>query len=355
MSAADWLERRTPRASAWGGWVRLVREGAVGVLHDPPPDDPMALAAVFLGEVLDAPPEWVAERLTQLPEGLTPSHTVQAAVARGELTQLAAALEARDPRVDVDRVDLAAILGAVGSAQPGTPSELRLVVRSLLEARGCTLAAMNRAVEGVDPALTSAVGYRWPHPTTGETCWLPRGLLWHGTRSSVEAELETVAGLSGVVGIVGGAASGKSTLAAAWTTALEGRGVDVVHLPADAFTLPGDGFRYRQHPGHRDVLLYGPCVYDHGAHAEALTELAAHHRLVLTDGVAVGWDRRVAALLTRLIALDPSDPWRLTAKVLRDDLGGRRRIDVPTDFAHKVFHEHDDVVWPLLSVADAVI
>ena len=100
--------------------------------------------------------------------------------------------------------------------------------------------------------------------------------------------------------------------------------------------------------------MYGSGIYDEGALRVAIAQARRAADVVLVDHVGLGLDPTTRALLDCLVVVVADDGVRLDAKWQRDQVAGRRRLDVPTDFAHKQFHESGDIGRALLSEADAV-
>lgn len=142
------------------------------------------------------------------------------------------------------------------------------------------------------------------------------------------------------IGLCGPAAAGKSTLATALASLTH-----LARIPADALTWPGPELRYRQLDRAREVLLYGPGIYDDARIAAALR---SQRTGCIADGVYLGLDPEVRSSLDLRIAVICEDRLRLRDKIERDQRPGGRRIDIATDFVHKVLTESRDGLEPLL-------
>jgi len=152
-------------------------------------------------------------------------------------------------------------------------------------------------------------------------------------------------GTPAIVGIIGAASAGKTTLAKALVRGLQALGIDAVHVDGDAFTLPRH-LRYIQHPGRRQTLIRGPDIYDHQRLLDHLLTLKQSHDVVIAESVAMGWHPATASALACLIGLHLDDAVRLSRKIVRDQHDPTRQFDLVADFIEKQVDEVDGGVHP---------
>jgi uridine kinase len=177
-----------------------------------------------------------------------------------------------------------------------------------------------------------------------------------------------------VIGIGGGTASGKSTLARAVVQAL---GADCLHLHHDRYyrSLPVAlrsnplGYNF-DHPEALDtgrliedlaVLRRGEAatvpVYDFSTHQRSeTTERMEPRRFVVLEGILVLHDRRLAALLHHRVFVDAADDIRLIRRIRRDMASrGRTAEDVLAQYERTVRPMHERFVVPSARRADLVL
>ncbi len=176
------------------------------------------------------------------------------------------------------------------------------------------------------------------------------------------------------IGVVGPAASGKTTLARSIRDEAENLGIKTSFFEADEFTHKGEGFRYdSDSDGMRVTNLSGPGIYDEIGLDRILNHLkngGEYHlkqesskdqpdkrlgpdsELVVTDGVFLGLDQDLSETIDLLIALPDyiSSKSRLEIKSIRDSRTNtsHKGIDIPRDFSEKQFHEVKDALRPLI-------
>jgi len=299
---------------------------------------------------------------------------VEHAVHEGDVGPLLDAVDAWHLQADPARLDLARLLGGLDVLQPGpdaatTRGRLRAWVRWRLAHLGEDGAELSARLAGADPVLLRAEGFRWAHPwlDEGRERWVPHRDLRPRRPADRRLDRDALArewalrldrargpGPAPALGICGPAAAGKSSLAVAIAEQLDDAHLQVGFLAADDLLWPGEGFRYTQHAATRTIHLSGPAIYDDVRIAARLDHLRRTCDVVVAEGCTLGLDPDVAARLDHVLGVVLEDRERLTAKVARDLVGGRRAIDVPTDFAVKVFEESRDGVAPILARARQV-
>lgn len=269
-----------------------------------------------------------------------------------------AALEQAIDGWDLARDPLRLALGTWMAAwEPGpirTLAALRVAWRVLLERDRCDVAsgwAAIRAHLDADPAPWLASGAALRLPSGAVLPAFPLDGASVDGLAAVGGHGDFAAGA--VIGLCGSAAAGKSTLAEALVRAGAERGLEVVRLETDGLTFAGHGFRYTQGPHDRVEHLEGPGIYDDRAVGEALDALRRPDRVVVADGVFLGLDPAVRARLDRLFLVQAPAAVRLARKLARDSApGADRTIDIPTDFARKLFREDRDAMHRLAALAD---
>jgi hypothetical protein len=307
--------------------------------------DPLADALVSaLAEALCAPP----------PEGR--AAFAARAVAEGRApprppappADPLAALAAWRLRDDPDRRALDGLFASMDAdpRAPRTPDEAWAWLRWRLDHRGDPTQAVLADLAALHADVREAVAI--PDPDGG---WWPAAPLRPPGPPDAIVDLDGLAdalaararapGGPRAIGIAGPAAAGKSTLAAAVVARLVAVGAPVVPVDGDARTWPGDGLRYAQRGAHRDIYLYGPAIYD-DARIAADLRAARHAGTAVADGVFLGLDPGVRALLDLRVAVIADDTIRRRDKVARDARPGGRRIDVVGDLLRKVLHEDLD-------------
>ncbi|TVQ91672.1 MAG: hypothetical protein EA397_08670 [Deltaproteobacteria bacterium] len=306
----------------------------------------------FVGPAAMGREPYLAHRLTALradPDPILPTSPAELLEAVAEWCWAA----------DPDRSRLEPLLLALDATNPvpadlQSPHQVRAWLRLQLAHRHAsadevsrTLAQLPRQLQQAVGASYPALGLRGPLPTCDlrppipPVCALTSDQLLEGI-----ARWAVARSTPPKIGLCGPAAAGKSTLAHGLCAIL-----GLPALQADAMTWPGDGFRYRQHLHHRDVFLYGPGIYDDDRIATALARTPEGG---VADGVYLGLDPRVAAQLDLSVGVIADDRQRLRDKIARDDRPGGRRIDLHTDFMHKILHESHDALRPLLPRCDLI-
>lgn len=274
---------------------------------------------------------------------------------------------------DPGRLDLSALFHALDDLDPTAaelagPGELRAWLRWRLDHRQHDARRITADLRDA-PAHVLSPLFSWSHPWVhgGVEHRVPRCDLRPPGPPTVTFSDDGLAdhladaltdlrqgGPAPTLGICGPAAAGKSSLAVAVAERLDARGLRVGFLSTDDQVWHGPGFRYDQHESTRTIRLYGPGIYDDVRTASTLAHLRATCDAVVAEGVYVGLDADVAARLDLRVAVVLEDRARLGAKASRDALGGRRRIDLVTDFSAKILHESRDGVAPLVDAAHIV-
>jgi len=275
---------------------------------------------------------------------------------------------------DPDRVDQAALYDALDVLRPDpsglrTAPHLRAWTRWRLERAHLAAGVLTDRLAHVSPSLLGRCGFTWSHPWVdhGHPFWLPSWPLRPARPADSHARSQDLAqqlcaellamrdgGRRPVLGICGPAAAGKSSLAVRVAERLDAAGLTVAVVAADEHLWQGDGFRYVQHAGFREVRLYGPGIADDLGLAWTLDQERARRDVVIVEGAYVGFDPIVRERLDRLVGVLLDDRARLEVKYGRDTLGGLREIDVVSDFADKIQHESRDGVAVALAHADRI-
>lgn len=279
------------------------------------------------------------------------------------------ALAQRTLATDSDERTLHAALSALDAASPAdrsptSPERALAWLRWRLE-RGDTAGPLSEALAQLPAPVREAIAL--PGVTAGLPGDLPQCDLRPAPAPDAYLDADAIscqladrlharyrAAGHASLGLYGPAAAGKSTLAEAVLAQLEQRGLPTLALPTDSRTWHGDGFRYTQHAHDRDVTLYGPAIYDDARIARDLRRAREGGQIVVADGVFLGSDARVDHLLDLRVAVILQDRQRLIAKRARDQAPDGRRIDVETDFFHKILHESREGILPLIRTGDGV-
>lgn len=202
------------------------------------------------------------------------------------------------------------------------------------------------------------------HPLTGEALTLPSEPLPlpHPSFAATPCEdpldelISEVCARSKpvVVGVVGAAASGKTTLCGRLQRALAASGERAVHLHGDDFTRP-PAQRYELIDGVRRDRVFGPDIYDHDALLRAIEGARSASDVVLVDSVLLGWHAPTAKAIGLLVGLHVDEATRLRRKLLRDHSNPRRAHGLVDDFVrkqltevrpmHGVFLDRSALVW----------
>ncbi len=210
--------------------------------------------------------------------------------------------------------------------------------------------------------------FKFTHPVTGEKFELPVRPLEidhevffgqsvddgaHSLYGNLECRLNFS---SMLVGIIGAAASGKTTLANKLVEQFKFWGLLAIHVDGDAFTLPRE-IRFIQHDGYREDLITGPAIYDHEAMLKHLLELrdSGEHQIIIVDSVYIGYDDGIYGALDLLIGVYLDDAERLRRKILRDTGDPKRQIDIVADFAKKQIEEVADAIEPVFQSRTDII
>lgn len=341
-------------AATWRRW-----QGAPGPLRD---------ALIVLLSTHFLPPTTIPRRVV--------AHELRDALRRGPLPRdpipperALDALARRTVADDPDERALHAALTALDAASPAdrtptSPERALAWLRWRLE-RGDPAGALSEALARLPAPLRDAIAA--PGQAAGLPGDLPRCDLRPSSAPDATLGPDAVARTladhlharftavgCASLGLYGPAAAGKSTLAAAVRAELTRRGLPTAALPTDRLTWQGDGFRYTQRAHDRDVTLYGPAIYDDARIARDLARARKRGLIVVADGVFLGADARVDRLLDLRVAVILEDRQRLIEKRARDRAPGGRRIDVETDFFHKILHESRDGILPLMRTGDGV-
>jgi uridine kinase len=176
------------------------------------------------------------------------------------------------------------------------------------------------------------------------------------------------------VGIAGGSASGKSTLAQALLARLGERCLLVLHdryyhsLPASAHPHPlehnfdhPDAFETARLLGDLARLAEGrPArlpIYDYATHRRAEAEEEVVPRpVVLVEGILVLADERLREVLHHRVFVSTPDDVRLLRRIRRDiDARGREVHDILVQYERTVRPMHERFVEPSRAWADLVL
>lgn len=176
------------------------------------------------------------------------------------------------------------------------------------------------------------------------------------------------------VGIAGGSASGKSTLARAIVARLGERSLLVLHdryyhsLPPEAVHHPltynfdhPEAFETSRMVADLARLARGRSarlpIYDYATHRRAEAEEEVHPRpVVIVEGILVLADERVRALLDHRVYVSAPDDVRLMRRIRRDlDSRGREVHDVLHQYERTVRPMHRRYVEPSRAFADLVV
>lgn len=177
-----------------------------------------------------------------------------------------------------------------------------------------------------------------------------------------------------VLGIAGGSASGKSTVAAAVAARLGGDCLHMVHdryyhsLPAHLVDTPTQ--HNFDHPDsldtallveHLDVLKSGQGVsvpaYDFASHARtAASEWLEPRDIILVEGILVLSDPELRARFDRCVFVHTADDLRLIRRIRRDQKERGRALDeILRQYELTVRPMHQKYVEPSRAHADLVL
>jgi uridine kinase len=159
-----------------------------------------------------------------------------------------------------------------------------------------------------------------------------------------------------VVGIAGGSASGKSTLAQRLVQALDGLGVEVLGMD-----------RYFRRVRPKMVAPITRVVYDDHNHPESfdlaglvrdLDALLAREdmpQVVIVEGLMTLYDEQLRARLDLKIFLDAPSDERIVRRLKRNMARGMAFDDIATFFLDSVRYRHQEFVEPSRWHADIVL
>jgi uridine kinase len=157
------------------------------------------------------------------------------------------------------------------------------------------------------------------------------------------------------IGIAGGTASGKSTLAEQLKTALPGAHIihqDSYYKPEEELPLaqsPANGKTYRDY-NHPDSLHLAGLAKDL---AEA--KASGEHRVIIVEGIFVLWDEAILSQLDLKIFIDCRADERIVRRLRRNMTWGLSFDEIADVYLNLVRFRHDEFVEPTKCRADLIV
>lgn len=159
-----------------------------------------------------------------------------------------------------------------------------------------------------------------------------------------------------VIGIAGGSASGKTTLARRFEQALAGLTVETIHM--DRYFLkvkprmiaPFTGIEYEDH-NHPDSFDLAGLVRD----LDARLQSADAPQVIIIEGLMTLYDNAIRARLDLKIFLDAQSDERIVRRLKRNLAAGGDYDQIAAFFLDSVRHRHLQFVEPSRWYADIVL